>query len=83
MRILAGFLMGGLAALSALSACNSRRHQTRVNLSVRSVGTADVGNVVATVSGPAMPAPKTFTLSNSGNAETWGAIIGPLPVGKD
>jgi hypothetical protein len=83
MRILAGFLMGGLAALSALSACSSRRHQTRVNLSVRSVGTADVGNVVATVSGPAMPAPKTFTLSNSGNAETWGAIIGPLPVGKD
>jgi hypothetical protein len=84
MRISIAFPMGILAALLAIPACSRGRHQTgSVNLSVHSVGATDVSGVAATVSGPAMPAPKTFPLSKRGGLGTWGATIGFLPVGND
>jgi hypothetical protein len=77
------FPMGILTVLLALPACSNKRHPTgSANLSVRSVA-VDIGGVVATVRGPAMPAARTYPLSARGNAGTWQSIIDSLPVGSD
>jgi hypothetical protein len=82
MQMSATLAMGLLTALVFLPSCSSKRHQTgSVNLLVRSLGAGTITSVVATVSGPAMPAPRTLPLSARG--DSWGAVIGSLPVGID
>ncbi len=83
-RIPAALAIGVLAALPAVAACSGKKHQTgSVNLSVRPRGAVDRGVVVATVSGPALSASRTFRLSDRGDNRTWGAVIASLPVGRD
>ncbi len=77
-----------LATLLALSACNGgedRGSQTTgsADLSVHELAALNVSNVVATISGPALPTPKTVALSARGSSDTWGALIGALPVGSN
>ncbi len=79
-----------LAALLALSACGGGPSPAEVasasgsaDLSVHELAALHVSNVVATVSGPALPTPKTIALSARGSADTWGALIGALPVGSN
>jgi hypothetical protein len=77
---------GAFAALLALSACSRDQNHDSVggaDLTVRSLGALNIGSVVATVSGPALFAPKTFPLFARGNADTWGASIDLLPVGSN
>lgn len=84
MTIPAGLPMVVLAVLFALPACSSTRHPTgSANLTVQPVGAVDLDSAIVTVSGPAMPTAKSYPLSPRGNAESWGGIIGPLPVGND
>ena len=79
---------GALAALLALAACG-QPNQTgegatgSADLDVHQLSALDVGSVVATVSGPALQDPKTFSLSTRGTSGTWGALIGALPVGSN
>jgi len=78
-----------LAALLTLAACNGESQSTgsaatgSADLSVHQLGALNPSSVVATVSGPALPAPKTFSLSARGTSGTWGALIGALPVGSN
>jgi len=76
--------MGVLVALLALPACSSKRTPTSAaNLSVRTPAGVAVSRVVVKVSGPALPASKTFPLSDQGSAGTWGGVLDSLPVGRD
>jgi hypothetical protein len=78
-----------LAALLALAACNGDNQSNGsavtggADLSVHQFTALNPSSVVATVSGPALPAPKTFSLSARGTSGTWGALIGALPVGSN
>jgi hypothetical protein len=78
-----------LAALLALAACNGDNQSNGsavtggADLSVHQFTAFNPSSVVATVSGPALPAPKTFSLSARGSSGTWGALIGALPVGSN
>jgi len=83
-RMLALLPVGALAALFAFSSCKGEQQQTgSADLTVRALGALDVGSVVATVSGPLLPAPKSFSLYARGSAGTWGALLGSLPVGSN
>ena len=77
--------MGALAAVFTLSACKGDQQQPigSADLTVRALGALNISSVVATVSGPSLPAPKSFSLSARGSAGTWGAVIGSLPVGSN
>ena len=76
--------LGILVVLVALSACGSGRPTTGdVDLTVRSLGTLEVTSVVATVSGPLLPTPRTFALSQRGSSAAWGALLGALPAGTN
>ena len=77
--------MGVLAALIALSSCKDKQQPTLggADLTVHALGALDVGSVVATVSGPSLPAPRSVSLYARGSAGTWGGVIGSLPVGSN
>jgi hypothetical protein len=76
--------IGALAALLTFSACKGEQQQTGgADLTVRSLGALSVSSVVATVSGPGLPAPRSLSLSARGGANTWGGVIGSLPVGSN
>ena len=76
-----------LAALFALAACNGQRQEQQnagsADLTVHALGALSATNVTATVSGPALPAPKTVSLFAQGSTGNWGALIGSLPVGSN
>ena len=78
-----------LFALLALSACGGPSSSDQVtttgsaDITMHSLGALNLSSVVATVSGPALPAPKTFNLSARGSSGTWGGLIGSLPVGSN
>jgi len=79
--------LGAFAAAAILAGC-SNNNSTAANtgsadLSVHDLAAINASSVVATVSGPALPAPKTFSLSARGTSGTWGALIGALPVGSN
>jgi hypothetical protein len=61
LRTLSLFPMGALAALMALSACKGEQQPTvgGADLTVRALGALDVSSVVASVSGPSLPAPRS------------------------
>ncbi len=82
---LAKLPLGALAFLSALSACKGDPPATgSADLTVRSLGALEVGGVVATVSGPALPMPRSFQLAQrGGSAAAWGGLLGSLPVGSN
>jgi len=77
--------MGALAALMALLACRGEQQPTLggADLTVHSLGALDVSSVVATVSGPSLPTPRSLSLFARGSAGTWGGVIGSLPVGSN
>src|ERR1700690_4389807 len=85
LRTLSLFPMGALAALMALSACKGEQQPTvgGADLTVRALGALDVSSVVASVSGPSLPAARSFSLYARGGAGTWGGVIGSLPVGSN
>lgn len=79
-----------LVTLLALAACGGAEDSTgspqatgSAELSVHQLAALNLASVAVTVSGPALPAPKTVTLplSARGSDDTWGALIGSLPVG--
>jgi hypothetical protein len=78
-----------LFALLALSACSGPSPSDQVtttgsaDISMHALGALNLSSVVATVSGPALPAPKTLNLSARGSSGTWGGLIGSLPVGSN
>jgi hypothetical protein len=72
-----------LAACNGDSQGNSSQLTGGADLSVHQLAALNPSSVVATVSGPALPAPKTFSLSARGSSGTWGALIGSLPVGSN
>jgi hypothetical protein len=79
---------GALAALLTLTACGQSTQTSggatgSAELDVHQLAALNPTSVVATVSGPALAAPKTFSLSARGSSETWGALIGSLPVGSN
>jgi hypothetical protein len=78
--------VGVLAALFSLAACSGDANHPQVggaDLTVRALGASDLSSVVATVSGPSLPAPRNFPLFTRGSAAAWGASIGSLPVGSN
>ena len=78
--------VGALAGLFSLAACGGDAKYPQVggaDLTVRALGTSDLSSVVATVSGPSLPAPRNFPLFARGSGAAWGASIGLLPVGSD
>jgi len=78
-----------LLALLALSACGGPSSSDQVtttgsaDISMHALGALNLSSVVATVSGPALPVPKTLNLSARGSSGTWGGLIGSLPVGSN
>jgi len=79
-----------LIALLALSACGGGSATPEVaattgsaDITMHALGALKLGTVVATVSGPALPATRTVTLSARGSSGTWGGLIGALPVGSN
>ncbi len=78
--------LGALATLAVFAGCG--RHEAPANtgsadLSVKALlSAADVATVTTTISGAALAAPRTVTLSPR-TAGTWGAVIGSLPVGTN
>jgi len=85
LRTLSLLPRGVLAALMALAACKGEQQPTlgSADLTVHALGALDVSTVVATVSGPSLPTPRSFSLYARGGAGTWGAVIGSLPVGSN
>jgi hypothetical protein len=84
-RNVAVLSLGALAALLAFAGCSRDPNHVQTgsaDLTVRSLGARDISSVVATVSGPSLPAPKTFPLFARGSA-AWGGKIDSLPVGSD
>ena len=76
--------IGLLAVLLALSACRGDRPTTgSADLTVRALGALEVAGVVATVSGPSLPTPKSFPLTQRGSSATWGGLLGALPAGSN
>ena len=77
--------LGAFAATALLAGCGSNPTTSTggADISMHALGALDVQNVVATVSGPALPAPKSVALSARGSSGTWGALIGSLPVGSN
>ena len=79
-----------LFALLALSACGGSPGAPEIatgtgsaDISMHALGALNLSTVVATVSGPALPATRTVTLSARGTSGTWGGLIGSLPVGSN
>jgi hypothetical protein len=78
-----------LFALLALSACGGPSSSDQAtttgsaDITMHSLGALNLSSVVATVSGPALPTPKTLNLSARGSSGTWGGLIGSLPVGSN
>ena len=79
-----------LAALLALSACGGGPSPAEIatatgsaDITMHSLGALNLSSVVATVSGPGLPATRTVALSARGSDGTWGALIGSLPVGSN
>jgi hypothetical protein len=81
-----------LFALLALSACGggaaapesaTASASGSADITMHSLGALNLSSVVATVTGPALHAPFTVTLSARGSSGTWGALIGSLPVGSN
>jgi len=79
--------LGAIAAAAILAGCGNNNSTATgtgsADLSVHDLAAISASSVVATVSGPALPAPKTFSLSARGSSGTWGALIGALPVGSN
>jgi hypothetical protein len=76
--------LGAFAAAALLAGCANNPASTGgADISMHALGALDVQSVVATVSGPALPAPKSIQLSARGSTGTWGALIGSLPVGSN
>lgn len=74
------------AAAAMLAGCGNHSDPVSTggaDLSVHALGALDVQSAVATVSGPALPAPLSIPLSARGSTGTWGALIGSLPVGSN
>ena len=64
-----------LALFLVLGACQDGRHPASgVDLTVRSLVAVDIHSVSATVSGPALAAPKTFPLAPRGADGNWGSL---------
>ena len=85
-RRIALLSVGSIATLATLSDCSREQDHAQVggaDITVHTLGALGIGNVVATVSGPSLPAPKTFQLFARGNDGTWGGMIGSLPVGSN
>ena len=81
---LAQLLLGVLPTLLALPACKNQPPTTgSADLTVRSLGTLEVTTVVATVSGPLLPTPRTFALSQRDRSSNWGSLLGALPAGTN
>jgi Calcineurin-like phosphoesterase len=78
------FLFGAFAGLALLAGCSAEHTTTGgADLSAHLLlSSADVTNVTATIAGPALASPKTVSLS-ARDSETWGALIGSLPVGSN
>lgn len=79
---------GALAALLALSACGQPNQSSEgatgsAELDVHQLAALNISSVAVSVSGPALSAPKTISLSARGDTGTWGALIGSLPVGSN
>ena len=79
-----------LAALLALSACGGNPSPSEIasaigsaDITMHSLGALNLSSVVATVSGPGLPATRTVALSARGSDGTWGGLIGSLPVGSN
>jgi len=79
--------LGAFAVAAVLAGCGNNAASTgntgSADISVHELAALNPSSVVATVSGPALPAPKTFSLSARGSSGTWGALIGSLPVGSN
>src|SRR5450631_345966 len=82
------FTQATLFALLALSACGGGQSTIgtatgSADLTMHSLGALNLSSVVATISGPALPVPRTIPLSARAGAGTWGGLIGSLPVGSN
>ena len=85
-RSVAVLSMGVLAGLLAFAGCSGEQEHTQVgsaDLTVHALGARDIGSVVAIVSGPSLPAPKSFPLFARGSDAAWGGKIDLLPVGNN
>ena len=73
-----------LAGFAVLAGCGQHEDPASsggANLTVKTLLSAvNITGVTATVSGPALPAPRSVALSSSATG-TWGALIGALPAG--
>ena len=76
--------LGALATLAVFAACSQHEDPASAgsaDLTVKTLlSAANVTAVTATISGPALPAPRSVALSSSSTG-TWGALIGALPAG--
>jgi len=75
--------LGALATLAVFAACGQHEDPASsggANLTVKTLlSAANVTGVTATISGPALSAPRSVALSSSSTG-TWGALIGALPA---
>jgi hypothetical protein len=72
-------------ALAALVGGCSNHDDTSTggaDLTVKALAAADVATVKATVTGPALSAPRVVSLT-AHDVQTWGATLGGLPVGSN
>jgi hypothetical protein len=78
--------LGAFATLAAIAGCGQSQDPASsgsADLTVRALRAADVANVTAIISGPALSAPRTVTLSHRDGGASFGALIGTLPVGSN
>ena len=79
-------LFPALALAAVFSGCKGDPQSVGgAELTMHALAALEVTRVEATVTGPALSAPKTFQLSkrDSSSTSTWGALIGSLPVGSN
>ena len=76
--------LGALATFAVFAGCGQHEDPASAgsaDLTVKTLlSAANVTAVTATISGPALPAPRSVALSSS-TTGTWGALVGALPVG--
>ena len=75
--------LAAVALAGLFSGCGGDQRSTGgADLTVRALSFADVTQVTATVTGPALPAPRNVMLT-ARQQGSWGATLGNLPVGSN
>jgi hypothetical protein len=77
--------LGAFATFIVLAGCGQSQAPAATGsaqLTVKALSAADVSSVTATITGPALSAPRTVMLSHRDGGLSFGALVGLLPVGS-